>query len=236
VPVRSEVKEVPVALYEDPKTRTAVRCLDGRNSVRTLADALSKLQEVGGLAKHGTVLIQVARLEFPDGSDPGQVAVTPAKPGPGGRWTVLIPLASSFSATGTLGERRTFAIDDLNQAVSDPEGNVQLADGTCVHALELVPVPVHYDLDHEQEKILRSALRAIGAEDQCLRRLHEMLPFEVLDYARVAKAGRERLPSLKAIHRDVLKEFPDLSRQKLARVLAMAGLKRPRSGPRARAG
>ena len=148
---------------------------------------------------------------------------------------VAIPLSSSFSATGALGERRTFAIGDLNQAVSDPEGNVQLVDGTYVHALELVPVPIHYDLDDEQEKILRSGLRAVDAERKCRRRLHEMLPFEVLDYARVAEVGRERLPSLKAIHRDVLVEIPDLTRQKLARVLAMAGLKRPRSGPRARA-
>jgi len=147
-----------------------------------------------------------------------------------------MPSSSSFIAATTVGERRTFAIEDLHQGISDPEGNVQLRDGTHVHALELGPELLQYTLNNEQEEILCAVIRALKAEKRCFRPVDQGLPeLIVLDYARVAELGRERQPSLKAIHREVLKELPDLSRHKLARVLAMAGLRRPRSGPRARA-
>ena len=225
-----------VTLFADPKTGETIHSFDGRGTMRSLGDALYKLQEVGGLRENGDVLIQVMQLELPDGRAPGLVSVTPADPGPKGRWSPLMPSSSSFIATTTVGERRTFAIEDLHQGVSDSDGNVQLRDGTHVHALELVPVSLHYTLDKEHEEILCAVIRALKAEERCFRPLHEHLPeLIVLDYARVAELGRKRLPSLKAIYREVLKEIPDLSRQKLARVLAIAGLRRPRSGPRARA-
>ena len=57
----------------------------------------------------------------------------------------------------------------------------------------------------------------------------------VLDFGLVAQIGRERaLPSLKAIERDVFRRMPHIKRQTLATALARAGLRRPRSGKRAR--
>jgi hypothetical protein len=225
-----------VTLFADPKTGETIHSFDGRCTMRSLRDALYKLREVGGLSKDADVLIQVVKLELPDGRAPGLVSVTPADPGPKGRWTVLMPSSSRFFASSTVGERRTFAIEDLHQGISDPDGNVRLWDGTFVHALELEPESLHYTLDKEYEEILCAVIRALKAEERCFRPLDERLPeLIVLDYARVAELGRKRLPSLKAIYREVLKDIPDLTRHKLARVLAIAGLRRPRSGPRARA-
>jgi hypothetical protein len=191
-----------VTLFADRKTGETIHSFDGRGTMRSLRDALDKLQEVGGLNENGDVAIQAVRLELPD---------------------------------GRVGERRTFPIEDLHQAISDSDGNVQLRDGTFVHALELEPESLHYTLDKEDEEILCATIRALKEEHRCFRPLHERLPrLIVLDYARVAELGRERQPSLKDIHRKALKEIPHLSRQKLTRVLAIAGLRRPRSGPRAR--
>jgi hypothetical protein len=226
-----------VTIFTDPNTGETIHSFDGRGTTRSLSDALNKLQEVGGLSENGNVLIQAVKVELPDGRAPGLVLVTPADPGPKGRWTVLMPSALKFSASSTVGERQEFAIEDLHQGISDPDGNVQLRDGTFMHAVELKPESLHYSLDKEDEEILCAAIRALKAEHRCFRPLHERLPeLIVLDYARVAELGREPQPSLKDIHRKVLKEIPDLSRQKLTRVLAIAGLRRPRSGPRARVG
>src|SRR5688572_28807067 len=122
-----------VTLFADRQTGETIHSFDGRRTMRSLRDALDKLQEVGGLREDGDVLIQAARLELPDGRAPGLVSVTPADPGPKGRWIVLMPSSSRFFAATTVGERRTFAIEDLHQGISDPDGNVQLRDGTHVH-------------------------------------------------------------------------------------------------------
>src|SRR5215218_2606492 len=162
-----------VTLFADPKTGETIHSFDGRRTLRGLRDALHTLQEVGGLREDGDVLIQVAKLELPDGRAMGLVLVTPTDPGPKGRWSVLMPSSSSFIAAATVGERRTFAIEDLHQGISDPEGNVQLRDGTHVHALELVPELLQYTLNNEQEEILCAVIRALKAEKRCFRPLDQ---------------------------------------------------------------
>jgi hypothetical protein len=80
-------------------------------------------------------------------------------------------------------------------------------------------------------------LEVLGFKKECYRPLDpELAPhLMLLDYALVAQIGREReMPSLKAIERDVFRRMPHIKRQTLATVLARAGLRRPRSGKRAR--
>ena len=70
---------------------------DGRQTMRTLADALNKLHELGVLAEDGQAEIQIAPMRLPDGSTAASVAVAAS-----GR-SVLMPSATHFTATDTRG-------------------------------------------------------------------------------------------------------------------------------------
>jgi hypothetical protein len=41
--------------------------------------------------------------------------------------------------------RQQYEIQKLNDARSDSEGNVELANGQFLHQIELIPAPAHYD-------------------------------------------------------------------------------------------
>lgn len=54
-----------------------------------------------------------------------------------------MPSAAKFTATSTMGVRQTHAIEILDDAVSDSEGNMTLPDGRHLHHVDLVPAPTH---------------------------------------------------------------------------------------------
>jgi hypothetical protein len=197
--------------------------------MRTLADALNKLHERGALSEDGQAEVRIAPMQLPDGSTSAAVTVSAF-----GR-SVLMPSATHFTAKDMSGALLRREISALAAAVSDADGNVQLADGSSVRAVELERVRLTYKLTLEQENILRCVIKVLNAEDRCYRPIDVDFPnLVVLDYAKVAELGAKKLPSLKTIERDVLKKMPGVTRQTLANVLALAGLRRPRSGPRAR--
>ena len=106
-----------------------------------------------------------------------------------------------------------------------------------MHGVELIPVHLPEELTETEKEVLLCVLDVLGLKKECYRPLHaELVPgLEVLDFALVAQVGAERkLPSLKAIEREVFRRMPHIKRQTLATVLARAGLRRPRSGKRAR--
>lgn len=232
------------------KSSDAIEVWDGRAHMRTLADALAKLQALGALADRDLAEIRTTLMQLPDGNVAGTVVVF----GRTGERSVrvILPVAASFTAKNTIGLRERYEIDRLDGATCDPDGNVRLREGSFVHAVELekvaltceltpsqedISTPSQEDISRpSQETILKCVLHILGVEKQCYRHVHpELLPgVFALDYAAVARLGAEKLPSLKAIERDVRKHLPNVPRQTLANVLALAGLRRPRSGPRAR--
>jgi hypothetical protein len=223
----------------DSNTGEITRVWDGRKTMRTLADALAKLDELGALAANGKAEIVLSLLGLPDGRVVGSLNVA-ASQGEA-RWRVMMPAAVEATAKDTLGAPVRLDIERLHGAVADPHGTLQLRDGTYVHALELVPVHLTERLTVEQEEILGHVIRFLEAERECFRSVHESVPWLVaLDYAAIAQLWERRLqegkppPSLKAIERYVIDRMPNVSRQTIANVLALAGLRRPRSGPRAR--
>ena len=197
---------------------------DTRQARRTLADALHALTE------NPQAEVRIAPMLLQDGSHAASVAVIVSRP------SVLMPSATHFTALDTSGVPVRREIAALDCAVTDFNGNVKLADGTRVRAVELELAPITRELTPEQGNVLRCVLKVLGAENRCYRPLApDLLPgLMVLDYAKVAELGEDELPSLKAIERDVLREMRGITRHKLAEVLALAGLRRPRSGPRAR--
>jgi hypothetical protein len=214
--------------------KPVAQVIDGRRSMRTLADALARLEEAGWLKEGDHARVQAFWMRLPDGAVVATVAVIAPGEQP---HRVMLPAAVCFTANNTVGERREHHLEELDGAITDGDGNVQLRDGSYVRAVELVPVHLHEELTETEEEVLRCVLDVLGLKKECYRPLHAELPpeFQVFDYALVAQVGTEqKLPSLKTIEREFFRRMPHIKRQTLATVLARAGFRLPRSGTRAR--
>jgi hypothetical protein len=210
-----------MALFASP-----VREFDGRKSLRSLADALEKLRELDGLSDQETVQIKTRPLELFDGRRTGCVSIVRPPRGDNSTFIVLMPSSGAFTALTPLG-RLTYTIDLLNGAISDADGNVELANGQFGHGVILKPVPF-YEFSETDAKIVRGALRFLQAENQCYRPVEpDLLPgIERLDYGLVE---RIRIEHLKRVQHYVLKSMPQLSPAAVSGALKRAGMVMPRS-------
>ena len=196
---------------------------DGRKSMRSLADALTKLREEHHLDEGQNVTIKTTGVILPDGRLSGFVSVLGPQQPDGTRMFIFMPSSARFSGRATLGDCHTYMISELNDATSDSDGNVELVDGRFLHAIELIPAPAHYDFRLTEHKIVESALAYIYME-------RELLPgLKVLDYAEVAKV---RIKKLKPVVRHVMNLVPDVSDTQIIATLKRAGMQLPRSRPR----
>ena len=166
---------------------------DGRKSMRSLADALTKLREEHHLDEGQNVTIKTMGVMLPDGPSSGFVSVLGPQQPDGTRMIIFMPSSARFSGRTTLGDCHTYMISELNDATSDSDGNVELVDGRFLHAIELIPAPAHYDFSLTDHKIVHSALAYMELGHQCYRALDkELLPgLKVLDYAEVAKVRNQ---------------------------------------------
>ena len=204
---------------------------DGRKSMRSLADALTKLREEHHLDEGQNVTIKTMGVMLPDGHSSGFVSVLGPQQPDGTRMIIFMPSSARFSGRTTLGDCHTYMISELNDATSDSDGNVELVDGRFLHAIELIPAPAHYDFSLTDHKIVHSALAYMELGHQCYRALDkELLPgLKVLDYAEVAKV---RIKKLKPVVRHVINLLPDVSDTQIIATLKRAGMQLPRSRPR----
>ena len=146
-----------------------------------------------------------------------------------------MPSSATFSARTTLGECQQYEIQKLNDARSDSEGNVELANGQFLHQIELIPAPAHYDFTLTEQEIVRAAIvflqREGLLEHQCYRSVDEMLPdLTLLDYAQVAKVQIKRL---KPVVRFIMElKLPNVTETFISITLKRAGMQLPRSRAR----
>jgi hypothetical protein len=204
---------------------------DGRKTMRSLADALTKLGEKNNLCDDENVDIMTMGMRLPDGRLSGVVIVLAPQRTDGTRMVILMPSSAKFFARTTMGDRQIYLISELDNATSDSEGNVKLADGRFLHAIELIPAPAHYDFTPTDHDIVRAALAFMELRHQCYRLLEEkLLPgLRVLDYGEVAKV---RIKKLKPVVRYVRKRVPDVSDSYIVSALKRAGMQLPRSRQR----
>jgi hypothetical protein len=135
-----------------------------------------------------------------------------------------------------VGDRQLYEIQKLNDAKSDSEGNVELANGQLLHQIELRPAPAHYDFSLTEKKIVMAAIvflqREGLLEHQCYRSLDEkLLPgMKFIDYAQVAKVQIKRL---KPVVRFIMElKLPDVTETFIRAALKRAGMQLPRSRAR----
>src|SRR4051794_31771851 len=95
----------------EPETDQDIQEWDGRASLRTLADALAKLHDLGALAEDGQAAIRTIPLGLPDGSiaDIVEVIARRAKPAR----SIMMPTSIAFTARDTLGAQHRYEIDKL---------------------------------------------------------------------------------------------------------------------------
>jgi hypothetical protein len=194
---------------------------DGRKTMRSLADALTKLRELGNLSDRENVEIKTAGIRLPDGRLSGIVSVLGPHQQDGTRRVIFMPSSASFSARTTLGDRQH---QKLNDATSDSEGNVELADGQFLHQIQLIPAPAHYDFSRTEKKIVMAAILFLQREGllqhQCYRSLD-------VDYAQVVKVQIKRL---KPVVRFIMQlGLPDVTETLIRATLKRAGMQLPRS-------
>ena len=142
---------------------------DGRKSLRSMADALETLRELGALQGTGNIQFNVLQMQLPNGQVIGLVSVMGPRQEDGRRPFIWMPSAVKFSAISMSNVRQTFDIGLLNNAISDRDGNVTLHAGQHVHGVNLTPVPMHYDFDSTQHAIVWHALKLLGKLDECWR-------------------------------------------------------------------
>jgi hypothetical protein len=136
-----------------------------RPATRTINDALSKLIE-GGELPAGSKLRLLAR------SAPGRPTYFSAlsfRSSKGDDALFALPISRGCWAINTLGNREYLKLDRLDDAEVDGDGNVELRDGTFVHAVSLDVLALHFELPELEEIIVYLTIRCLKAEAQCFR-------------------------------------------------------------------
>jgi hypothetical protein len=203
------------------------REIDGRYTMRSVVDALAQLHEVGDLRDGEQVGILTMPVRLPDGTYSGVMSVVAPPPPSPPKSIVLMPASSGFTARTPLGTPVTYTIDVLDNAVSDAEGNVTLANGQCVHHVQL-KLASFYEFSETDDAVVRLTIRFLGLEDRCSRALDaDFLPgCTALDYALVRGIEIKRF---KPVVQYVLRHRPHLSASAVALALRRAGMTLPRS-------
>jgi hypothetical protein len=211
------------------------RDFDGRETLRSLRDALDKLRELDGLSDSDTVEVRTSELRVGDGRVSGLVLMLGPARSDGCRWVIRMPSSARFTAKTTLGTQQTYDISLLDRAVSDAEGNVELANGLFVHEIDLIPAPFFGEATWRDELIVRLAAKFLRVHSECYRPLHQQLLPRVrrLRYDAVAQIGIDRLkPVIRYIAEHRVQHHlaqPITSASVIAKALARAGMKLPRS-------
>jgi hypothetical protein len=211
-----------------PLLAPPVRDYDGRRTMRSLADALAKLREEG-LADGEHAEIKTAGFDLPSCGKIGLVWVVGLRNG-SMFFSVHMPSARMFSARTSQGERLTYPIHMLDGARSDAEGNVQLADGRFVHAVDLIPAPFFREFSATEHAIVRLAIKICKVEDKFFQPFDtEILPNLMrVRYEGISKASIKRFSLLR---QRICEQMPGVSSSQVASALKRAGF-RVKRGPR----
>jgi hypothetical protein len=203
-----------------------------RDKRRTIADTLEVVRQKLGVNDIAHGQIKTASFALPSGECTAAVVVL--FPDLGCR--VSLPTAARFKArTGTNSQRQDFDIALLDNAAVCPDGSVQLADGTRLCAVEVVPTHMPYKPSPLDERILHHVI-VLTESYHCYRSMGEGLPEDLqhllpdlraLDYGRVRTI---KAPPLKVIQGYIADNDPELevSNQKIADALAICGVRIPK--------
>jgi hypothetical protein len=136
---------------------TLERTMNGRRSMRSIADALEAFRNNGHLVHGSLVEIRTSPLPSLTHEAPSIVLVVCHHPSEE-PWGVALPTSWEFTGRphGT-STPETFEISRLDRAKVDEDGTVTLSDGTHLRAVDVVPAALPWELT--ELRSLRSGLQ-----------------------------------------------------------------------------
>lgn len=217
-----------------------------RRHRRTINDAIAVFEEElhvkaeNAFASGFTAKVQVSNLGLPWSDTVSVVSCIFTNAAMERSFVVPIATSSTFrAAPERVTEHQSFDIFQLNDAEIFSSGDLRLTDGMRLRAVEVVPTPLPYNPTDLERRIISFTVRKTGEIDRCYPSLFASLPpdlseglpdIRMLDYSTFAESKdrpRLKIPALKVIRADFLKENDDiksLSLQKVSDALTKAGL------------
>ena len=160
-----------------------------RPAMRSLRDALAHLMDRGELAPGS----QLRLFTSPSSDQSAWYSSLRFRSTKGGDALFVLPTSRACRVTDTYGSERQVTLDRLDGADVDCDGNVQLRDGTYVHAVAFDVVPLHSKLPELEETIVYLTIRYLQAETTCIRNEYG---FMGIDYSTLPTL---RVPNVKAL-------------------------------------
>ena len=204
--------------------------IDGRKSMRSVADALEALHRARRLKNDSPAQIRVCPIQLPSGHVTYIVIVVSRAFDDEPTWGVALPTSTSFSAKTSAGDLSTFETSRLDRAWVDNDGKVELSDGTSLYAVTVVPTVMPRELTELQKRIVYLTIKFIGAEaTEYPSGLPVAEDLECLDYSTLYGwdiPPLEEIADYIAEHDWTLRK---LSRQTIANALSACGMRRPSS-------
>lgn len=205
-----------------------------RPATRSLRDALAHLMELRGIGARFAIaalhqsFVRPARLVL-------SLRFRSAK---GGDARFVLPMSRACRVTDTYGSERQVALDRLDGADVDCDGNVQLRDGTYVHAVAFDVLSLHRKLPELEEAIVYLTIRCLNAETTCIRNEYG---FMGIDYSTLPAL---RVPNVKALTRFINATIGEIPRSEgkpafsnvsiatVQRTLDLVGIQKVRGRPK----
>jgi hypothetical protein len=206
-----------------------------RDKRRTIADVIEVLRRRISDDRL-RARIQVGRLRLPSDEVVGLVNIFAESAADQTVFIVSLPTSAQFRAKHQgSSETETFAIFQLDGAMIDDRGGVELLDGTRLRAVDVIPALLPNEVTELDWRIVRHTIACIEAADECYT---YVLPFAESCYAldcRTLPALRDRIPLLKQIKAYIAEREPalnTLSEQQIANTLRKFGMRIPQTRPR----
>jgi hypothetical protein len=120
----------------------------------------------------------------------------------------------------------------IDGAVVDTRGGVTLSDGTLLHAVDVLPFALPFELTDKQRLILECAIEYSAMAEECYHSpAPKILPdMRTLDFARLRLIEIDKLEALVAFVQAAFAKHgcKQPSRQTIANTLAICGMRIPR--------
>lgn len=201
--------------------------IDGRRSMRSVADAIEALRYAQSLKRDSLIEIRTSFLPARTAARPSIVLVVCRASASKQTRGVALPTSYNFTCR-RLGKPTTETLETpiLDRAMVFQHGTVSLTDGTCLQAVNVVPAALPFQLTATQKRIVHWTIKFSEAETICYRCPPE-LDLEWLDYGALSQV---KVPKLEAVVQYIVDSDPTLkvSRQSVANALAACGMRLPR--------
>lgn len=186
---------------------------------RTIAHALELLRVEVGFSELDTARISVVRIS-PRSKPAWSFALIYESNFYDKHFAVMLPSCATVQAIrdGEL-DRRMINVCDLHAAAVNADGEVQLADGSFLRAVETQPVNLPSNLSEQDCRIIDTFIKMVGGKDRIYRSLRQGIPLEYQEmvpdhrfvdfsaFRALATDQKITIPLLKAIEYQILKRF-----------------------------